>query len=310
MTGSGERAGDRDVEGAATWARLFLAAMRKHDRAAALLHHGQEKWQETPDWRLERQVIRLALFLRDRGGILPGDRVAIVSRLRPEAVAAELAALAQGAAALAIDPDLSPGELRMVFEQTAPAAVFVPDAAARGSLPSGARAVLCFDGSADGAWAWTEALDLGGTLDTPERAQLFRALAREVKADAPALGHLVGWDGSLRAQFLTQAETAARLVALRTGLPARKGAVGYVAGAPTAAARLALLSFIADGSTTCALGTPGREAAEVAELQPDWVVGPDGALESRRSAAPPAPAARRGLLDRVFESFRSNRRET
>src|SRR5713101_7984130 len=208
MTGSTERAGDRGEEGAATWARLFLAAMRKHDRAAVLLHHGQEKWQETPDWRLERQVIRLALFLRDRGGILPGDRVAIVSRLRPEAVAAELAALAQGAAALAIDPDLSPAELRAVF---------------------------CFDGSADGAWAWSEALDLGGTLDTPERAQLFRALAREVKADAPALGHLVGWDGSLRAQFLTQAETAARLVALRAGSPARKGAVGYVAGPPTAA---------------------------------------------------------------------------
>src|SRR3989442_14599045 len=88
MTGSTERAGDRGEEGAATWARLFLAAMRKHDRAAVLLHHGQEKWQETPDWRLERQVIRLGLFLRDRRRSLPGDRMAIRFPLRPQAGAA------------------------------------------------------------------------------------------------------------------------------------------------------------------------------------------------------------------------------
>src|SRR5229473_3849493 len=306
MTGSTERAGDRGEEGAATWARLFLAAMRKHDRAAVLLHHGQEKWQETPDWRLERQVIRLALFLRDRGGILPGDRVAIVSRLRPEAVAAELAALAQGAAALAIDPDLSPAELRVVFEQTAPAAVFVPDAAARGSLPSGARAVLCFDGSADGAWAWSEALDLGGTLDTPERAQLFRAQAREVAPDSRALGYLAGTDGLLQCHFLTQAEAVARMRALRTGSPARKGAVAHVSASPTLAARLALLSFVVDGSTACAVGMPGRE---VAGLQPDWVVGPAGAPTSGR---PPPPAPRRAgarLFDRILAPFRRDRRE-
>src|SRR5207237_2337115 len=85
--------------------RSFLAAMRRHDRAAVLLHHDGVAWRETPDWRLERQVIRLALFFRDRALLAPGDRVAIVSGLRPEALAAELAAIALGAAAVRLDPD-------------------------------------------------------------------------------------------------------------------------------------------------------------------------------------------------------------
>jgi non-ribosomal peptide synthetase component F len=308
MSGSDEPAGHHGPGESRTLAALFLAAMRKHDRAAALLHHDGAKWRETPDWRLERQVIRLALFLRDRAGVGPGDRVAIVSRLRPESVVAELAAVAQGAAAVAIDPDLSPGDLRSAIEAVAPAATFVSDAPARECAPPSARATLCFEGKAPDAWAWTEALDLGGTLDTPERAQSFRALARGVAADACALGHLVGSDGSLRSQFLTQAEAAARLTALRTASPARKGAVAYVAGPPTLAARLAILSFVGDGSTACALGTPGHEAAEIAELQPGWVVGPSGSLESRRPAAPPARrAGPRGLLNYVLAPFRSDR---
>src|SRR5207245_11028148 len=99
MTGPGGRAGQEE---SGTLARLFLAAMRRHNRAAVLLHQDSTKWRETPDWRLERQVIRLALFLRERASLVPGARVATASRLRPASVAAGLAALPQGAAGVAI----------------------------------------------------------------------------------------------------------------------------------------------------------------------------------------------------------------
>src|SRR5713101_376406 len=178
MIGSEERAGHDGLERPGTLATLFLAAMRRHDRAAVLLHHDGVKWRETPDWRFERQVIRLALFLRDRARLAPGDRVAIVSGLRPESPVAELAAITQGAAAVAIDPDLPPEAVRRAIEERAPA-----------------RAVVCLQGKAEGAWAWSEALDLGGTLDMPERAQSFRAQAREVAPDSRALGYLAGSDG-------------------------------------------------------------------------------------------------------------------
>jgi acyl-CoA synthetase (AMP-forming)/AMP-acid ligase II len=300
MTGPGRRHGE--IERPGTLAGLFLAAMRRHDRAAVLLQHDGVKWRETPDWRLERQVIRLALFLRDRARLGPGDRVAIVSRLRPEAVAAELAAIAQGAAAVTMDPDLPPDVVRGAIEEAAPAVAFVPDAAAR-DRAAGARAVLCFDGKAEGAWAFCEALDLGGTLDTPERAQSFRAQAREVAPDSCALGYLAGSDGALRCHFLSHAEAVARIHALRAESPARKGAVALLAAPPTLAARLALLSFVFDGSTTCAVGTPGRE---VAGLRPDWVVGPAGVPGSARPAGPaPRRAGARGLFDRVLAPFRS-----
>jgi len=283
---------------------MFLAAMRKHDRAAALLHHDGAKWRETPDWRFERQVIRLALFLRDRARLVPGDRVAIVSGLRPESLVAELAALTQGAVAVAIDPDLPAADQRRAIEETSPAVAFVEDGAREASF--GARAVVCFQGKADGAWAFGEALDLGGTLDTPERAQSFRAQAREVPGDSRALGYLAGSDGQARCQFLTHAEAVARMRALRIGSPPRKGAVAQASASPTLAARLALLSFVLDGSTTCAVGMPGPE---VAALQPDWVVGPAGAPEPGRPAAPAPRRAGGRLLDRILAPFRSHGRE-
>jgi acyl-CoA synthetase (AMP-forming)/AMP-acid ligase II len=305
MVGSQERAGHDGLEPSGTLARMFLAAMRRHHRAAVLMHHDGVKWRETPDWRFERQVIRLALFLRDRARLAPGDRVAIVSGLRPESVVAELAAVAQGAAAVAIDPDLPPAAVRRAVEEIAPAVAFVADAPA-GEGSFGARAVLCFQGKAEGAWAWSEALDLGGTLDTPERAQSFRAQAREVAADSRALGYLAGSDGLSRCDFLTQAEAVERMQALRTGSPAREGAIAYLSAGPTLAARLALLSFVVDGSTTCAVGAPGRE---VAGLQPDWVVGPAGAPESRRPAAPAPRRAGTRLFERILAPFRSDDRD-
>ena len=306
MTDSAERAGHEGPEQPRTLAGLFLGAMRRHDRAAVLLHHDGVKWRETPDWRLERQVIRLALLLRERARLAPGDRVAIVSRLRPESVVAELAAVAQGAVALAIDPDLPPSHLRAAVEQAAPAVAFIPDGLQR-ELASGARAVICFEGKADGAWAWNEALDLGGTLDTPERAQSFRAQAREVAADSPALGDVSGSNGLSRLQVLTHAEVLARMRGVRMASPARKGGVAAVATAPTLAARLAFLSFIVDGSTTCAVGMPGNASAG---LRPDWVVGPDGVPGPAQPAGPaPRRAGARSLLDRLLAPFRSDTRE-
>src|SRR5216684_4454397 len=280
MIGSEERAGHDGLERPGTLATLFLAAMRRHDRAAVLLHHDGVKWRETPSWRFERQVIRLALFLRDRARLAPGDPVAI-------------------------DPDLPPEAVRRAIEETAPAVAFVANAPAP-EWTFGARAVVCLHGKAEGAWAWSEALDLGGTLDTPERAQSFRAQAREVAPDSRALGYLAGSDGLLQCQFLTQAEAVARMRALRTGSPARKGAVAHVSASPTLAARLALLSFVVDGSTACAVGMPGRE---VAGLQPDWVVGPAGAPTSGRPAPPAPRRAGARLFDRILAPFRRDRRE-
>ena len=118
MTDGGPAA-EGDAHEAGTLPRLFVRAMRKHDRSAVLLDRDGERRRETPDWRFERQVIRLALFLRDRAALAPGDRVAIVSSLRPELAVAEFAAIAQGATSVAIDPALAADQLALALTAVA-----------------------------------------------------------------------------------------------------------------------------------------------------------------------------------------------
>ncbi len=89
-------------EAPATLSRAYVSAMREHDRKATLLHWTGGRWQETPDWRLDRLVIRLSLYLRERAGLLPGERVAVLSPLRWEWLLAEWSAVAQGAVAVAV----------------------------------------------------------------------------------------------------------------------------------------------------------------------------------------------------------------
>jgi hypothetical protein len=250
-----------------TLASLFLGAMRKHDRKAALLQRDGTRWRETPDWRLERQVIRLALFLRERAGLAPGGRVVIVSRIRPELVVAELAALAQGVASIVIDPDEA-----LPHPALAANAVFIADPALRRKIPGEPPALLCFDGPVEGGTPFSAALDLGGTLDTPERAQSFRSAARAVAPEAPALGWLAASDGAARFDFITHREAIAGIRSEWSGAPPQKGDVAYLAGPATLTARLGLLAGVGDGRTACALGQPELEAADIAELHPQRIL--------------------------------------
>src|SRR6266576_2047565 len=98
---------------------LHAQAMREHARGSALLYREDVNWQPTPDWRLDRQVIRLALALRERVGVEPGQRIALLSELRPEWLVADLAALGLGAVSVAIDPRPPHNALTAVFADAA-----------------------------------------------------------------------------------------------------------------------------------------------------------------------------------------------
>jgi hypothetical protein len=279
--------------------------MREHDRSAVLLHRDGERRRETPDWRFERQVIRLALFLSDRAALAPGDRVAIVSSLRPELAVAEFAALAVGATSVAIDPALAPDQLALALTAAAPAVVVLENASAREQIGSGQRAVIALDGKPRDGWVWSEALDLGGTLDTPERAQSFRSRAREVPESGAALGQVVAGDGAVQCQFIDQADAVERVNRIWADVPPTKGDVTYVIGPVTLGARIACISAIADGVTRCAFGAPGSESADLVELHPKRVVAPPEVVErARRTAPPPPPAVRSTPGKRVLDWLR------
>lgn len=273
-----------------TLSKLYLQAMREHDRKAALLHFAADRWHETPDWRLDRHVIRVGLYLRERAAIQAGDRVAILSRLRPEWPLADFAIVVQGAVSVAIDPALPESALAEALAEAAPRAAFVsgPDVLERldrvRDLAPALEHVIAFDGPvpAGRAALLSEVLDLGGTLDTPERAGSFRALAREVAGESLALRHVQrGTDGALAWKSLTQAEVIARLKRLWLQHAARNGDVTYVAGPEvTLRARVTLHAFVGDGYSTTAFATAGREVEEILALGPHAIVAPPHLLES------------------------------
>jgi long-chain acyl-CoA synthetase len=266
--------------------RLHAQAMREHDRPNALLFREGEEWRSTPDWRLDRQIIRLALYLRERLGIEPGERVAVISELRPEWLIADLAALGLGAVSVAIDSRLRSEELVTALEDAAPRVTFASPAAQGllerldgGAPPYGELVSLGPSTARIGAAPLDGWLELGGTLDTPERAQSFRALARELGPERPAIRHYrqgpVGWE---RLE-LTQGQSIGRLRALGLHEGARPGDLAYVSDpAVSPAARLALYAFLGDGYTTTALAPAGQELSDLAALHPTRIVAPAAVL--------------------------------
>jgi AMP-binding enzyme len=282
--------------------RLHAGAMREHSRRGALLVRDDAQWTATPDWRLDRQIIRLGLYLREQLGVVPGQRIALLSELRPEWLIADLAALGLGAISAAIDPRLPRDELAAALEDAAPSITIVSSAGQRvlesldGRAPAhGQLITLDSPVATEGVMRLQDLLERGGTLDTPERAQSYRAGARELPPAQPAIRHYHrtpggGWD---RVE-LTQREVIERLRAGWLREPAQPGDVAYVSG-PTVslAARLALYAFLGDGHTTTALAPAGGELSDLAVLHPTKIVAPAGLLaeavragESRAGAQP------------------------
>ena len=216
--------------------RLHADAMREHARRSALLVREDAGWNPVPDWRLDRQVIRVALYLRERLGVEPGQRVALLGELRPEWLIADLATLGLGAVSVAIDPRLQRADLTAALEDAAPRVTFVSSAALRmlesldGRTPPHGQ-LIALGPAATGSSVTTlqVLLEMGGTLDTPERAQSYRADARSFAPDRPAVRHYrEAPDGGWERVDLSQGEVIERLRGGWPREPSRSGDVAYV----------------------------------------------------------------------------------
>ena len=152
--------------------RLLLHAAQHHDRDGVFLRAEGGCWAVTPDWRADRHSIRIALALRERFGVGPGDVVAMSMSLRLEWPLIERAIWGLGATSLPVRDSAG-------LVGADPVVLFAERAAL--DIPDSVRAVVAFsDGSFD------KLMDDGGVLDTPERATHFGALARDVPPEAIA----------------------------------------------------------------------------------------------------------------------------
>lgn len=311
MTSFGESAPSQPVSEGQTISELHLRAERSSARKVVTKHWADGRWVDMPAWRFYRQVIRVGLYLRERLQVRPGDHIALLSPLRPEWIVAESAIVVQGAAVASLHTGLSIEVLASAFAQLAPKATFAAGASELAQLTELSKrgvnvgAIIGFDGSAgSGAAAtspasgsatppagthgsvqtWYQVLDLGGTLDTAERALKFRALARSIGRDTPALAHAEGNNGTTEWKFLTQGEVVQRIEDLRSS----PGDIAYVSASYLPVSTLlAVRAFVADGRTTIVVGSPGREAVEIAELAPQVIVASSEVIEH---AVRPRPA--------------------
>lgn len=258
----------------ATVSGLYDHGMRHHDRPSVLNRATGDGFVNLPDWQLDRLVIRLALYGRESLGLEPGRRAAVFGRLSWLWPLVDFAATGFGAAAVGIEHDVSDEGLAAVLREAEPRVIVATDAESAGrllALRSAGRLAGAFvvgdglDGAGEGTLGLTRLLDLGGTLDTPERAQGFRAVSRNVSPDAEALWHL-GAAGIVR---LSHAQAMARIAERLRADPARPGDVAYL-GAVHArlAARLALFAFVGDGFTATTIGDPKRTSEDIARLRP------------------------------------------
>ena len=282
---------------AQTLGQLHLEGERSRAARMILRSRDDDKWVELPAWRFYRQVIRIALFLRERLGVTPGDRVLVVSPLRSERIVAEWAIVTIGAATVAADLDLPHDELKSLVSAIAPKAAFVATEMDRGRLlghpgsPIADRIVVfAAGGTAPETKTWLEALDLGGTLDTAERAQMYRQDARAIQPELAAVGYHERANGT-PITMLTQAEVVRRLRSFWLRVPPRDGDRAYITGGHSVSPLcLPLWAFAADGRTSTTLGTPGREAEEMTQLRPHLhVLSPDLDSQIRRDGVLHAP---------------------
>jgi len=289
----------------ATLGALYDRGMRHHARRAVLQC---AELQAAPDWKLDRLVIRIALYGREKLGLEPGTRAVVFGRLGWLWPAAEFAVLGFGAAAVGIEHDVPDDALVAALREAAPRFVVATDTASakrllelRANHLAPRIPLIAADGGAPAgeALALGQLLELGGTLDTPERAQAFRMLCRRTPPEAEAL-----WHASARGiEKLSHARAIERVaIRLRARPPERGDLVYLQPRSVTLASRLALAAYVGDGLTETALGSDGAMGDEVARLRPHGLrVGAEWLEAACRGCGPRWPAAlgRRGARRRL-----------
>jgi hypothetical protein len=277
-SGTPERRGPRPLHTIpSTVAGLFDLGLRHHRRPAAMKWWTDGTLETVPDWRLDRLAIRLALFGRERLGLEPGERVAVLGRLGWLWPALDFAAMGFGVLPVGLEHDLTDDAVASVFAEATPRAAFATDAESASRLRrlrrtgrlGGASVVAEGPAEEEGLLSLAQVLDLAAVLDTAERAQAFRAFSRQVAPERPALWH-AGARGVVR---LTHQAAMAQTAPVLRARPACEGDVAYIDGPRvTLGKRLAMAAFVGDGHTTTALGREGRGTEDVGELRPHKIL--------------------------------------
>ncbi len=287
---------------------LYSLAMREHVRPAVVQYWTSGRWTRDPDWRFDRQVIRVALFLGERLGIERGHPVALMGPLGVTWPLVDFAVQGLRGVPVGIDHRLDDRQVVHALRDARAAVVFATDdqTAARlarlrahvGSVrfviqPSGT------DEGADGVVGMGFLWSRGDILDTPERAQRWRGAAREADAEDIALVQYArGTAGASDRHEMTHREAMEFVRDRVARAPAREGDVAYFATrGVTAHARLCVYQCVGDGYSMATMPHPDGDEV-MRDLGPARLVAPAEWLDRLAGELAGLPGTGRGRRGR------------
>jgi len=169
--------------------RLFLEAVERYDKPAALQYKDGGTWRSISHRELADRVRRAALGLGELG-VGRGERVAILAENRPEWAIADYACLTAGLTDVPVYPTLPAEQITHIARDAGAVAVFVSNEMQaakiqqiRGELPA-IRHVIGFVPGLPGAdMSLADVERRGEAADTPERREQYRREALDVQPD-------------------------------------------------------------------------------------------------------------------------------
>ncbi|HEX9728173.1 MAG TPA: long-chain fatty acid--CoA ligase [Gemmatimonadales bacterium] len=177
---------------------FFRAIERYSSKRAALRFKSGDTWHDLTHQELARRVKHTALGLRDIG-VVPGDRVAILSENRPEWAQADFACLTALCADVPIYPTLPAAQAAYVIRDSGAVAIFVADrqqydkiVETRDQTPD-LKHVIAFEDLGDPAtMTLQELMQRGAAIESSHPAYREEALA----VDPDALATLIYTSGT------------------------------------------------------------------------------------------------------------------
>jgi long-chain acyl-CoA synthetase len=270
------------VSAPATLNHLFFDAVERYStKRAALRYKAGGAWHDITHQELARRVHHAAVGLRELG-IVPGDRVAILSGNRPEWAIADYACLTARCVDVAVHATLPPKQIAYILNDSGARAVFVEDrqqfekiAAIRGELPT-LQHVIAFgevDENAD-AESFRHLMQRGAAAEARYPAYRREALAARPE-DLATLVYTSGTTGEPKGVMLTHGNFTANVVAALAvlRLTPEDSCLSFLPLSHSLERMGGHYTMFHAGATICYAESVDTIAANLLELRPTVVIG-------------------------------------
>jgi long-chain acyl-CoA synthetase len=262
-----------------TLARLFLHASRSHRKPDRMLVKRSGAWQPLSSDEVESSVRRLSLGFRDLG-LKPGDRVALLSRNRPEWVMTDFAVLSAGGVTVPIYTSLPPDLVRYIVDNSGAKTVICEDLdlwkkleAVRSGLPSVANVVLLEGDAPEGTLTFADVLERGRRLEERDPGLFERSAEAVLPGDLASIIYTSGTTGSPKGVMLSHDNFIANIRSLTVVIDFRSDdtALSFLPLSHVLE-RTATFIFILQGSTIAFAESVEAVGANLLEVRPTIVI--------------------------------------